>query len=303
MHPQSARDDGAGMVVLKTVDGTEHTLFHGDIIGRLWSAALHLNDGRVSEAHAMVSNRGRELKLLSLRGKFRVDGEVLRDVVLAEGQTIELAPGVAIEVVEVLPPTELLALRAPGLGARIIAGVVSLTGGDQPAIQPGWRPGTCQVWPTGDGWMRAHPEGPVLVTDGATWEVEGARFSASFVEHGAVRPTEDGGQRARLRVVAHYDTVHVHNLSQGTVLVVSGRPARLISELVIIGQPVDWHTLALELWGGADRDVLRRRWDMMLSRLRRKLRTGGIRSDLVFADGTGLVQLVLGAQDEVVDET
>jgi len=30
-------------------------LGHGDIIGRLWSAALSIPDPRVSEAHAMVS--------------------------------------------------------------------------------------------------------------------------------------------------------------------------------------------------------------------------------------------------------
>ena len=40
----------------------------------MWSAALHLDDPRVSEAHAMVSIRGSELKLLALRGRFQIDG-------------------------------------------------------------------------------------------------------------------------------------------------------------------------------------------------------------------------------------
>ncbi len=54
-------------------DGTQRDLYPGDIIGRLWSAALHVDDARVSEAHALVSLRGRELQLLALRGRFAVD--------------------------------------------------------------------------------------------------------------------------------------------------------------------------------------------------------------------------------------
>ena len=34
---------------------------------------LHVDDARVSEAHALVSLRGRELQLLALRGRFAVD--------------------------------------------------------------------------------------------------------------------------------------------------------------------------------------------------------------------------------------
>lgn len=301
MHP--TQDDGAGAVILRTADGLEHTLFHGDIVGRLWSAALHVNDGRVSEAHAMVSHRGHELKLLSLRGKFRVAGEVVRDVVLAAGQSIELAPGVTVEVVSVQPPSEVLAIRAPGLGARVVGGVVSLRGGSEPSIRAGWVRDSVQVWPTGDGWMRAAEGGPMPITDGSAWTVDGVEFTANLLDQGAARPTEDGGQRARLKIVARYDSVHLHNLTTGGTLVISGRSARLISELVILGQPVDWNALAVELWGSTDRDVLRRRWDMQLSRLRRKLRVAGIRPNLVHADGTGLVQLVLGAHDETVDET
>ena len=69
-------------VRLKDPDGVVHELSHGDIIGRVWSAALHLDDARISEAHAMVSLRGQELKLLALRGMFALGRKTLRELVL-----------------------------------------------------------------------------------------------------------------------------------------------------------------------------------------------------------------------------
>lgn len=42
-------------VRLKTPDGQETELVAGEIIGRAWTSALRLDDGRISEAHAMVS--------------------------------------------------------------------------------------------------------------------------------------------------------------------------------------------------------------------------------------------------------
>ena len=47
--------------------GAVHELAAGDLIGRLPSSRLRFGDARVSEAHALVSLRGSELKLLGLR--------------------------------------------------------------------------------------------------------------------------------------------------------------------------------------------------------------------------------------------
>ena len=54
-------------------EGNSVELGHGDLIGRLWSAALPIADARISEADAMVSLRGQELKLLALRGRFALN--------------------------------------------------------------------------------------------------------------------------------------------------------------------------------------------------------------------------------------
>jgi hypothetical protein len=60
----------------------------GDIVGRMPTAALQLNDPRVSEAHGLVSLRGYRLRLLSLRGRFAVAGRPTTD--------LELEPGLVI---------------------------------------------------------------------------------------------------------------------------------------------------------------------------------------------------------------
>lgn len=293
----------AGVVSLRTDDGETHSLIHGDVIGRLWSAALHVNDGRVSECHAMVSNRGAEMQLLALRGRFRIGGEVAREAVLAVGQRIELAPGVGLDVVEVRTPEFALAVEAPGLTGRVVAGVVSLFG-SPPRLVPGWSPkAQSRLWPTGDGWMRNGEEGPLPVSDGSTWEVQGTPFTARMLYTGGVQPTEDNLLTHRLKLVNRYDAVHIHQLPAGNTLVLSGLSARLVSELALVGQPLEWHALAAELWGPHPKHLLRKRWDMQISRLRRKFRAGGVRTNLVSPDGRGLVQLVLGPQDELVDET
>ncbi len=55
-----------------------------------------------------------------------------------------------------------------------------------------------------------------------------------------------------------------------------------------------WYVVAGEIWPRTrDLKVLRRNWDQCLNRLRKKLREGGIRDNLVNADGTGNIELFL----------
>ena len=68
------------------------TLVPGDLVGRIWSAALRLDDPGVSEAHALVSLRGEELWLLGLRGRFLVEGQPRTEVAMAPGMRVRLSP-------------------------------------------------------------------------------------------------------------------------------------------------------------------------------------------------------------------
>ena len=67
---------------------------------------------------------------------------------------------------------------------------------------------------------------------------------------------------------------------------------------------MSWDDLAAEIWSDdLPRQVLRSRWDMQMMRLRKRLKEAGIRTDLIRPDGAGLIELVLGIQDKVIDET
>lgn len=299
MHPH---------VLLRTGDGTVHELVPGDIVGRQPTVALPLDDGRVSEAHAMVSLRGGQLLLLGLRGAFAVDGKPLDRVALRPELVITLAPGVELTVDDVVLPDEVLGVEGPDLALRALPGVASIHTAPTLRLVRGWdERAALQVWSTGDVWRvrdrdgqsRALCAGDVLDADGLS-----LRFVAIPLSGAGQTITRRGGGVAEpLRIVATYDSVHIHR--QGRVaLHLGGMLARLLSELVSFGGPVGWRVLAQELWPVEDEpDVVRSRLDTNLSRLRRKLRQAGLRTDLVRTDGTGQLELVAYPGDEIEDRT
>jgi hypothetical protein len=106
-----------------------------------------------------------------------------------------------------------------------------------------------------------------------------------------------------VRIVAQFDTVHIHR-GAGTPLVLSGQMARTLSELVAAANPLPWEELARQLWPEiGEREILRRRWDVVLVRLRERLKAGGVRPDLIRPTGVGMVELVLQQGDEVEDRS
>jgi len=292
---------------LELPDGTTRDLGHGDLIGRLWTAALHLDDGRISEAHAMVSLRGSELHLLALRGRFAVAGKPLTDVVLRPGLTVYLAPDLALTVREIALPDEVLALEGEGLPRRILTASCSLWTHPAPRLTSGFDgEAPAQLWTTGAGWRlrlggQARPLEP-----GDTFEAEGKRFAAVAVtvdEAGSDATRARGAFQRPLRMVAHFDTVHVSR-DGSAPLVLSGLSARILSELIAFDGPVGWEIVAREVWtDGAASSLLRRKWDVNLARLRAKLRDASIRDDLVRSDGTGNIELVRYPGDTFEDRT
>ena len=61
--------------------------------------------------------------------------------------------------------------------------------------------------------------------------------------------------------------------------------------------------MAQSLWGKREGNTLRMSWDRALRRLRERLREGGVRENLIRADGKGNFELFLMPGDRVVDET
>lgn len=295
-------------VVLRTPDDTTVELGHGDLIGRLWSAALCLADPRISEAHAMVSLRGSTLRLLALRGRFAVGGAPMTELELRRGQSIALTDGIVLTVEEVVMPDRVLALQADGLPAQAVPGVCGLYSAPGPRLVPGFAPDAeAWVWSDGDAWQWRLAEGsPQALQEGDTIEVGSAQFQAvglALALSASGRTVADERWRKPLRLVARYDTVHLQ-VEGTTVVALEGVAARILSELVLMAGPVHWQVLAGEVWrDGEDRHKLRRRIDVGLTRLRKQLRDAGVRTDLVRTTGTGHLELVLHDDDEVVDAT
>ncbi|MES2642358.1 MAG: FHA domain-containing protein [Myxococcota bacterium] len=294
-------------VRLRLPDGSASELGHGDLIGRLWSAALPISDARVSEAHAMVSLRGQELLLLPLRGRFAVDGQRQSSLVLAAGQRITFADGLDLVVEEVSLPAAVFAVEGDGLPRVVVSGVCSLLTRPRPELVPRLLPDApAHLWGDGEGWCLTMNGETRPLQVGDTWELDGRRFRAVGLSLDTARGTVtrlDGSVARPLRVVAQFDTVHIHS-EGGGALALSGLAARLISEVVAFDGPVAWEVLAGELWPDEDdTHLLRHKLDVTLSRLRSRLRDGRVRPDLVRSDGFGKVELFLLDGDVVEDRT
>jgi hypothetical protein len=291
--------------VLTLPDGSSVELVPGDLIGRHRAAALRIDDGRISEAHALISLRGGELKLLALRGALALETRRVSEVTLAPGQRIRLASDVSLEVVEVCLPDEVLALEGDGLPRQVLpAGGCSLVLDPRPLLVERPEPhAAARLWTDGEGWrLQVADTEPRALEAGHRFTIGPRTFQAVGV------PIDRAGQRntalkgklhAPLRLVTHYDAMELHREGEPT-LTIGGIGARILSELVDFGAPVEWQTLAGQVWpDGGDRGMLRRKLDVSLSRLRARLRRAGVRPDLVRSDGTGKVALLLYDGDMV----
>ena len=99
-------------VVFELGDGTRHRLVQGDQIGRSATAALALDDRRVSAAHAQIAHRPGGLVLLALRGEVVLNGEPVDDVLLSMGQRFVLPDGTTLCVVDVEHSTGAIGVEA-----------------------------------------------------------------------------------------------------------------------------------------------------------------------------------------------
>lgn len=291
-------------VELELPDATTVELVPGDIIGRLWTAAAWIPDPRISEAHAMISLRGPSLKLMALRGRFSVGNSPLTELELAAGQRIWLASDLSVSVAKVTVPEAVMALEGDGLPRQVLSGVASLELSGRPRLRRGARrDAAAMLWSDGTLWRLRIGEEEREVEGGESFVVGGQTFrlvSVTLSERdGATR--QQGGVAAPLRIEARHDTAHISR-DGAVVLRLVGAQARLMSELVLIGGPAPWGIVAREVWSDVpSTHALRRRWDICVSRIRRRLREARVRSDLIKADGKGNYELLLHPGDTLVD--
>ncbi len=293
--------------IVRDAGGTSYQLVHGDLVGRLRSAALPIDDARVSEAHAMVSLRERELRLIALRGGLALEGRPVNEIALSAGMEILLARGLSITVDSVHLPASVLGLHSPSVARQVVPPVASLVKAGELRLVAGYAEhAAAWIWGSGASWRLTIGRGASrAVEPGDEFEVEGERFQAVAIPLDAAgqAPTRaGGGVDAPLRIYANFDTVHVHR-EGAAVLVLSGVQARIVSELVVLGGPTHWKVVAGLVWADESHGAIRSRFDVSLSRLRRKLRDARVRTDLVRTDGAGQVELLLYPHDRVEDRT
>lgn len=281
-------------------------LHPGDLIGRTAGAALSLDDGRISEAHALVSLRGGELRLLALRGLFVVDEQLVAAVTLADGIRVELAPGLGFRVTGVTLPDHVLSLSGDGLQPQVLASLSSLLLDPEPRLSPRYEPAAAAVlWNRGEGWrlQRRNEEAQPLAA-GSAFEVEGRRFvvgTVSLAEAG-LGATDTSGT-APLTIEVASTTVRLQRRGE-PALSLRGHGATIVRELVEFAGPVHWYTLARQVWpdsGREDRARLRARLDTAVKRLRIRLRESGVGSGLISATQTGQLELLLQPGDHIVE--
>lgn len=299
---------------LRLADGTLRELGPCDVIGRMWTAALQISDPLVSEAHALISLREGALKMLGLRGRLVVGGKLVPEVVLTPGVKVDLSPKTSLEVVEVEVPDVLLALSHPELGRRVLSGVVSVVTRPRLDIVAGANPDAALIlWSDGISWSASFRDGlatpemtDLLIDDGTVLTVDGHELKVCTVSVGSsgeITAIDPSQLESPLHIQVRYDTVHIHRDGVAP-LVLDGMVARVVSDLAISGVPMGWTVLAKDLWPDEDEPaVLRRNWDAAMARLRKKLREARVRTDLVRADRTGNVELVLRRVDRVEDQT
>jgi len=278
----------------------------GDIIGRLETATLRINEPQISEAHALISLRGEKMMLLALRGVLSVGGRPTSSVQLRPGTEVMLCQQSQLTVLHTeLPDT--------ALGARIGEGRVEVLRRSTYSLMPGgilsplFQPAAiAYLWSSPEGWLaRVGGEAARTVHAGDSLTAGGWTLQLVDVplDKRSVAPTMPiGGLFRPMRIVTRYETVLFYRDGVPPVQV-GGLPARLISELAGFSSPTPWRMLAEQLWPGTtDAVLLRQRLDRCLARLRRKLRRAELRTDLVQASGSGDYELLLYPGDELLEQ-
>jgi hypothetical protein len=297
-------------------DGRRIDVVPGALVGRMPQATVRLDDPRVSEAHALISMRGAQLRLLALRGKISVDGKPRTDVILTPGQRIVVAGTFSLTVEAVELPSRVLAVQlcAPPWDVVGAHGVVALFPQSATPLRPGYSPeAAAHVWTRDHGSVlrRTHSAGEETDSNleaGSTFEVDGLTFGLDWVDRDTleVQPTTDlGHDQTRLKLILAYDSVRI-TADDGRFAVVDGIGARVLCELWEIRVPIGWQEVAKLIWPDHDtlsERTIRQRWDQLLTRIRMRLREAGLRSDLIRATNRGLVELAVGPNDTVEDLT
>jgi len=289
-------------------NGSVHVLPLGGIVGRSPYSAVHIDDPAISEAHALLSWRGGELRLIALRRRFAVRGQAVEAVRLFEGDEIELAPGWAIEILEVTLPPHVLTLEGAGLPTQLLPDVAALTLGPPPTLSTRISPSAdATLWqssemPPPGVRIRSSDGGEITPDSDGNFALGGQRFRILAVPTRSVADAATGrpSQREALSVTLDGELVRIGDISR--TIEFQGVQGRLLRILTVERVACDWPTLASRVWTDrADWDALRSRLDTTVSRIRQRLKSVGFAPALLRSNGAGGFLLALEERDHVLD--
>lgn len=276
----------------------------GEFIGRSDMAALCVDDPRISEAHAMVSLRGHALKLLALRGRFRVRGRVVAEATLREGMRVELAQDLGMRCERIHLPTHLLGLRIEGMPPFQLMGTMTLYADTTPRLAQGFDPeGDAIFWAVGEQWRASITRAaPRVLKAGETLDISGLPVQIlSIPIDDAEQPRTRTSLRVPLTLRCLGEAVRVE--TPGTSpLMLTGIPGKILAALIRHDNMTTWRHICDDVWAGdaSTETALRRRFDTGLGRLRARL--DELLPDderLIVLDGAGMVTLQLTTEDRV----
>jgi len=231
---------------------------------------------------------------------------MVRDVLLVPGRAIRITQDIEIKVESVHLPEAVLGIEADGLPRQALPASCAIVTTPRLQVVPSYRADAqAWIWSNGAEWnlrLPAEPARPLRADE--TFLVDGHSLTTSIMALDAAGGATTLGPSLDLEplvIEVRYDVVHIHRGTR-TELTLVGKPARVVSELALLGGTADWQLLAREVWPDeSERSALRRRFDVCMVRLRQKLRSARIRPHLVRPLGTGVVELVLHPRDRVVD--
>lgn len=269
---------------------------HGEFIGRSGAAALTIDDPRISEAHAMVSLRGRGLEVLALRGKLRVRGNRVYEAKLSANVSLELAPEFFVTCVDIILPEHVLALDFAGLPRVVLTSTLTLYTEPEPRVRRGFDPRSAATIWNMDGQWRIQISSHKLqhLEGGETFELGQNTLSVTRV------PVQSAGLEKTMRsspvlMQAHGGSVKVWREQKDECpIVVSGVPGKIGAVLLEAGGSLNWRVVVGRVWPGdqSTEAALRGRFDAGVRRLRERLVQLGLPPETVRLDGAGSVILI-----------
>jgi len=286
----------------------------GDLIGRSRAAALRLNSPRISEAHAFVSLREGQLKLLALRGRVARSGEPpVTELTLLPGMTIKLARDLKLLVEAVSLPGSLLGLTINGAVTPLLASEYSLLT-DPPTLLTGYRAEAAgHIWSGDERWFLKLPEQPLeslaagqrLMLGDSSIEVVELPLSelAAARTMGPVyaRPSEPG-----LRIDSHKERCRVEK-PDGSILDITGVMATMLHVMARTHPGhLHWAEVTQQIWFNNNPLPAKREQSFRSSfhrtrqRLRARLKESGVREDLFGQAGYGQWRLNLSPDDQLI---